>query len=115
MSYIATSDSHDVMIIITSDDVTAADNYVNALLTRLGVTLPLTTVPYEVKQLALAVAHRGRALWLSGPGGGMGEQDAYMAKYKAYDKEVNRWEPLITPELINGTTQFECSVELGRA
>lgn len=114
MSYIATTDSHDIMIIITADDVTAAENYVNALLSRMGIGLPLATVPYEVKQLALAVAHRGRALWLSGPGGGMGEQDAYMAKYKAYDKEVNRWENLVTPELINGTEQFECSIELGR-
>jgi|GEM_PF-4033602 len=114
MSYVAATDSNDVMIKITTADCTAADSYVDALLTRIGATLPLTTVPYEVKQLALAVAHKIRALAECGPGGQMGDNDAYLAKYKVYEKEVNRWENLVTPELINGTEQFECSIDLGR-
>ena len=108
--------SSDIMIKITSEDVEAAGKYIDALLVRLGVAAPLTgTIPYEVNQLAQAVAHRRRALLLSGPGGGMGESDAYLAKYKAYDKEVSRWEPLVTPELILGAPQHIFSIDLGRA
>lgn len=114
MSYCAITDSSDIMIKISSDDVEAADKYIDALLTRIGVTVPLSAVPYEVNQLALALAHQRRSLLLSGPGGGMGENDAYMAKYKAYTKEVSRWEPLITPALINGQEQHVWSIDLAR-
>lgn len=116
MSYCNIDESDDIMIKITDDDAAAADRYVDALLVRIGVKAPLTgEIPYEVSQLALAEAHRRRALLLSGPGGGMGENDAYMAKYKAYVKEVSRWEMLITPELLKGAPQHVFCIDLGRA
>lgn len=102
------SECSDNLLKLTEDDRQEAGQYIDALVTRLGVK-PETvkTVPYELKQLAMAVACRIRARIMSGRGNGIKEVDVYMAKYRIYDSEARHWESLITPELLKGRSQSE--------
>jgi hypothetical protein len=116
MSYIALEDSIDTFVAITTDDIDESTKYVDAFLSRIGVALPLKKVPYEVKQLAYAVAHRARALGLAGRGSGVNESDAYMAKYKTYSAQVAAWEAVITPGLFTiPEQQSSCGFSLQRS
>lgn len=118
MEYFDLSESRDTMIKITEEDLQESTRYVDALLQRQGISLSPGFIPHEVRRLAIAVAHRNRALLLSGRGNGMSETDAYMAKYKAYDAEAKSWEILITPDLIMGVPKkktFSPNIALGRS
>ena len=115
MNYIAVEDSIDTFINITTADIAESTKYVDAFLARSGVRLPLKSVPYEVQQLAYAVAHRARALGEAGRGSGVNETDAYMAKFKTYDGLVSKWEEKITPSLFTSPeTKASCSFSIQR-
>ncbi|MHC1760527.1 MAG: hypothetical protein AB9917_13665 [Negativicutes bacterium] len=106
MNYFELSECSDTIIKLTEADRQEANQYVEALIVRIGVRVAaITTVPYELKRLAMAVAYRNRALLSSGRGNGVSDVDVYMAKYKAYAAEVKSLEPLITPTLLLGTAQ----------
>ena len=114
MSYFDISESRDTMIKITEEDQTESTNFVNALLSRIGVSLPLSTTPYEVRCLAIAIAHKHRALLLSGRGQGASESDAYLAKYKVYDIEARAWEAQVMAKLTNTVMPKSFSMTMRR-
>ena len=100
------SECTDNLIKLTEDDRQEAGRYIDAMIVRLGVRPEaVTSVPYELKRLTIAVAYRHRALLMSGRGNGIKEVDVYMAKYKAYDAEAKSWETRITPALLLGKSQ----------
>lgn len=104
MPYFDPGDHKDTAIKITEDDIQEADQYVGAVLARVGVSAIIGPVPYEVSRLAVAVAYRNRALLQAGRGVSGGD-DVFMIKYKAYDSQVKYWEPMITKELLLGKEQ----------